>query len=177
MAARFRASESFLVVSSSAHFIPALIYTRLSCGHLAKADIDTRWDAHSGEPTTSSSGKMGTFSQGNPYYSPDDENTPPNNLRYADQLQKHGNLATRATYFASKGLKKTIKPKALEPWSRATGRTNFVDPVQDTPQEQKLSVPPKNPRRPSPAISPVESPSDGETLSVSLLRERALMPL
>ncbi|KAF2097692.1 hypothetical protein NA57DRAFT_56882 [Rhizodiscina lignyota] len=132
-----------------------------------QASSGTRWDTYSGEPTSNASGKTGQVTPGNPpYNSNDNENIPPGNSSFADQLQKRNSLTERASRFAPKKFAKSIKPQ--EPWSRAIGRTNFVDPVNDTPQEQRIAIPPRNPKRTNATISPVESPENDNYASRSI---------
>lgn len=102
-----------------------------------------------------SGGNAGGFTPGNPYYIPTGmENIPPES---SFDASKRGILADKASRFAGK----LAKPR--EPWKGASGRTTLVDPVRDTPQAQRIKIPPRNPNRPSPG----NTPTQGETHTVS----------
>ncbi|KAF2458061.1 hypothetical protein BDY21DRAFT_371558 [Lineolata rhizophorae] len=101
-------------------------------------DGGIRWDAYSGEPTTSADGRPAQVKVGDPNYHPyhsvlrrrDPEGQPDSSkLRSIP-------VASRAPRFNSTSPPPETQP-TREPWRGASGRQTIVDPVRDEPKPNR----------------------------------------
>ncbi|KAF2735028.1 hypothetical protein EJ04DRAFT_523131 [Polyplosphaeria fusca] len=86
-----------------------------------------KWDEYSGEPTSSTKGKASQVSPGSfvPKVAKATTSGP------QDALKKPATYSERTNRFGSKPSVVDTKPRPREPWSRASGRAEIVQPLKD----------------------------------------------
>ncbi|KAF2872208.1 hypothetical protein BDV95DRAFT_493353 [Massariosphaeria phaeospora] len=119
-------------------------------GGKVEPNAKVRWDEYSGEPTSGDAGKAGqvspgTYAKGSPTPSPSGPQPLGNHVSVTgpqessrDNSRNPSGVSERNNRFGTRPSPVDTTTKPVEPWSRASGRTEIVQPFKDQPSQQPL---------------------------------------